>query len=123
MPPRLISVAILLYWVVAASSLIRRDILPELGFVRPPDLGKIARAGGDSEPVHWAVEVVDNPSTPEDRRPVGEALTQTVRTPEGGVVITSRVEFDTGRLLKGTLFANKGDAQIEVSSTSRVDPT
>ena len=61
MPPRLVCLAILLYWVVAASSLIRRDILPELRFARPPDLLAIARAVRDGGPV--AVE------RPGDRRP------------------------------------------------------
>jgi hypothetical protein len=73
MPARLVSVAILLYWVITASSLIRRDVLPELSFVRPPDLGTIARAEGDSTPVRWAVEVHYKPAAPECRRSVGEA--------------------------------------------------
>jgi len=42
MPSRVVCLALLLYWVVAAASLIRRDVLPEMGFVRPLD-----RAMGD----------------------------------------------------------------------------
>ncbi len=99
MPSRLACLAILLYWAVAASSLIRRDILPELRFVRPPDLRSIARAGGDDGPTHWSVQVVDPRSVPEGRRTVGDAVTESVRTADGWVQMTSRVKFDSGSLL------------------------
>jgi len=123
MPARLVSVAILLYWVIAASSLIRRDVLPELSFVRPPDLGTIARAAGDSTPVRWAVEVLDKPAAPESRRPVGEAVTMSSRDSNGWVITVSRVWFDTGRLLKGTPLDNRAEARLEVHSHYRVDPS
>ncbi len=114
MPPRLVSVAILLYWVVAASSLIRRDVLPELGFVRPPDLRTIADAEKDAVPVRWVVEVIDNPLLPENRRPVGEAITHSSRDSNGWVTIASKVWFDPGRLLKGTPLASRAEARLEI---------
>jgi hypothetical protein len=123
MPPRLVCLAILLYWVVAASGLIRRDVLPEMGFVRPPDLRTIARAEESAEPARWSVEVVDNPMAPEIRRIVGTALTESSRGPDGWFTMSSKVAFDAGGLLKGTPFSSNTDAQLEVLSTYRIDPS
>jgi len=123
MPPRLVCLAILLYWVVAASSLIRRDILPEMGFVRPPDLRTIARAEENSEPARWWVQVIDDPLAPESRRVVGLASTRSTRGPDGWVDLTSDVSFDAGGLLKGTPFANNADGRLAVLSTYRIDPS
>src|SRR5262249_16810105 len=113
--------AILLYWVAAASSLIRRDVLPEMGFVRPPDLRTIARAEENGEPSHWSVEVIDNPLSPENRRLVGTASTQSRRMPDGSVSMSSTVAFDAGGLLKGTPFSSNTDARLEVRSSYRID--
>ena len=105
MPPRLVCVAILLYWVVAASSLIRRDLLPELRFARPPDLLSIARAVRSSGPSRWSVLVIDDPAHPDIRRSVGEAVNESIRQHDGAVLMSSRVRFDSGGLLRGTAFA------------------
>jgi len=123
MPPRFVCLAILLYWVVAASSLIRRDVLPEMGFVRPPDLRTIARAEENAEPSLWSVEVIDNPLSPENRRAVGTALSHSRRTPDGWVSMRSTVSFDAGGLLKGTPFSSSSDGKLEVISSFRVDPS
>lgn len=123
MPPRLACLAILLYWVVAASSLIRRDVLPELGFVRPPDLGTIARAEENGQPSRWSVEVIDNPLNSENRRVVGLATTESKRDTEGRVEVTSNLSFDTGGLLKGTPFSSHEGARLEVASQYRIDPS
>lgn len=121
MPPRLVCVAILLYWVVAASSLIRRDLLPELQFARPPDLLSIARAVRSSGPSRWSVLVIDDPANPDIRRSVGEAVNQSIRQRDGAVLMSSRVRFDSGGLLQGTAFASKGHVELEVSSTCHID--
>lgn len=123
MPPRLVCIAILLYWVVGVSSLIRRDILPELGFVRPPDLRTIASAEENPEPSNWSVEVIDNPLSPEFRRIVGTASTESSRRPDGGYEIASTVSFNAGGLLRGTPLASNSDARLEVVSQYRVDPS
>ncbi len=123
MPPRAICLVILLYWVVASSSLIRRDILPVLGFVRPPDLRAIALAEENPKPSRWSVEVIDNPLTPDSRRKVGEAVTGSKRFADGWVRITSTVWFDSGGLLLGTPFANRTSVRMEVKSDYRVDPS
>lgn len=121
MPSRLACLAILFYWAVAASSLIRRDILPELRFVRPPDLRSIARAGGQDEPTRWSVQVVDQPSTLEERRTVSDAVTQSVRSADGWVRVASRVTFDSGSPLRGTSLVARANAEMAIDSTCTID--
>jgi hypothetical protein len=123
MPPRLVSVGLLLYWAVAALSLITHDLLPEWTVGSPPDLRTISRAEEGARPGRWAVQVLDDPRAPEVRRTVGQAMTEGVRRPDGSVVMASRVWFDAGGVLKGTPFDNKADARIEVGSTYLVDPS
>jgi hypothetical protein len=125
MPPRLVSVAILLYWVVAASSLIRRDLLPELRFAGPPDLLSIARAARGGGPSRWSVLVIDDPAHPDIRRSVGEAVTESIRQRDGDVLMSSRVRFDSGGLLRGTVFASRSQLElvIVISSTCQIDRT
>jgi hypothetical protein len=123
MPSRLACLAILLYWAVAASSLIERDLLPELRFVQPPDLRAVARAGGQDGPTDWIVQVVDRASEPEGRRTVGEAITQSVRSADGWVRMTSRVKFDSGGLLKGTALPARANVEMAIESTCTIDPS
>jgi hypothetical protein len=121
MPSRLVCVALLLYWSVSAVGLITRDLLPELSLRSPPDLRTISRAERVAPSSRWVVQVVDDPSDPEGRRTVGQAMADATRRPDGGVQLESRVWFDSGGLLKGTPFANKTGVQIEVLSTYQVD--
>jgi hypothetical protein len=123
MPSRLVCVGILLYWSVAAVGLIKNDLLPELSVGSPPDLRTIASAERNSEPARWSVQVIDNPSRPESRRSVGQAVTESRRLEDGWVVMSSRVVFDSGGLLKGTPLANKSDEQIGFDSTYDIDPS
>lgn len=123
MPPRLLSVGLLLYWAIAAVSLISRDLLPEWTLGNPPDLRTISRAEEGARPGRWAVQVVDDPKLPEVRRTVGQAMTEGVRRADGAVVMASRVSFDAGGVLKGTPFNKKSQARIEVSTDCLVDPT
>jgi hypothetical protein len=124
MPPRSVCLAILLYWVVAASNLIRYDLLPELRFVsRPPDLLSIARAVRGGGPSSWSVQVIDDPAHPEARRTVGQAVTESVHRHDGWVLMSSRVRFDSGGLLRGTAFATRAHVELEISSTCHIDPT
>lgn len=122
MPPRLVCVTILLYWAIAASSLVRRDLLPELRFARPPDLLSIARAARGGGPSRWDVQVVDNPSRPDIRRSVGYAVTESIHQADGGVVLASEVRFDAEGLLRGTVFASRTRLELEISSTCSIDP-
>jgi hypothetical protein len=123
MPPRMVCLAILLYWAVAASSLIRRDILPELRFARPPDLLAIARAVRAEAPSRWSVQVIDDPAHPDVRRSVGQAVTQSIRLNDGAVRLASQVRFDSGGLLRGTAFATRAHVELEIASTCAIDAT
>ena len=122
MPSRLVCVGILVYWAVAAMGLVKNDLLPELSVGSPPDLRSISSAGQNAEPARWSVQVVDNPNSVEARRTVGQAVTESHRGGDGWVEMSSKVVFDSGRLLKGTPLANKSDEQIEFLSTFHVDP-
>jgi hypothetical protein len=123
MPPRIICVAILLYWSLAAWGVVTRDLLPELNVGAPPDLRTISSAGEDAGPARWSVEVIDNPANLDDRRSVGQAVTESRRAADGWVEMTSRVWFDSGRLLKGTALGSKRDERIEFISNYRIDPS
>jgi len=123
MPSRLISLAILIYWSIAAFCLLSWDVLPEFVQGYPPDLRSITYASNDSRPVRWSLQVIDNPKDPDDRRTVGEAVTSSLRRPNGWFQIDSKAEFDAGGLLKGTLFATRMSAPLEIHSQYQVEPS
>ena len=130
MPSRLVCLALLLYWLVATFGLVSRDLLPELSVGSPPDLRTIASAGEGTPPARWSIQVVDNPKAPESRRSVGQAVTESRRGLDGWVEMSSRVTFDSGRLLvglaKGASFSRGrryGEDQIEFLSTYNIDPS
>jgi hypothetical protein len=122
MPPRLVSVAILIYWSIAAFWLLTWEVLPELSLGYPPDLRSLAAAGDDSKPVTWAIDVIDDPRHPEVRRSVGQAVTSTTRLPDRSVELSSRVVFEAGELLKRTPLTNNPNLRLNVGSSYRVDP-
>lgn len=126
MPSRVVCVAILVYWIVAAVGLVSRDLLPELSVGAPPDLRTIATAGEDAAPARWNILVVDDPDDPASRRPVGQAVTASRRSPDGSIEMTSTVDFDSGRLLAGLLKGGPqagavADEKIEFESAYHVD--
>ena len=123
MPPRLACLAILLYWAIAASSLIRRDVLPELRFVNPPDLRSVARAGGENGPTHWNVLVADDAHPSQSGRTVGTAITESVRSADGWVRMASRVRLDSGGLLRGTSVDARSNVEMKIDSTCTIDAT
>jgi hypothetical protein len=123
MPPRFMSLAILIYWSIAAFCLLSWDVLPELAQGYPPDLRSIASANNDAKQARWKLQVIDNPKDPDVRRDVGDAVTYSLRRPDGWFEISSRVEFDAGGLLKGTLFATRTGMVLVVESRYHVDPS
>ncbi len=128
MPSRIVCVAILIYWVVAALGLVSRDLLPELSIGALPDLRTIASAGGNTAPVRWNILVADKPNDPEARCSVGQAVTESKRTLDGWIDMKSTVIFDSGRLLSGLLkggpqTGSMADEKIEFLSLYRVDPS
>ena len=121
MPSRFISLAILIYWSIAAFFLLTRDVIPELTLGYPPDLRAIAVAGDSSRPVRWSIQIVDDPRYPEVRRTVGESVTASSRRADGWFELTSRVEIDAGGLFKGTPFVGRSTVRLGVESLYLVD--
>ncbi len=123
MPSRLVSLAILIYWSIAAFCLLSWDVLPELAQGYPPDLRSITYASNDAKPVRWSLQVIDDAKDPDVRRTVGEAVTSSSRRANGWFMIESTVEFDAGGLLKGTLFATRMGMPLEIQSLYHVEPS
>ncbi len=123
MPSRFVSLAILVYWSIAAFFLLSWDVIPELSSGYPPDLRAIAGAGDSMRPVRWSIQVVDDPRHPDERRPVGEAVTAASRRRDGWVELTSHVQIDAGGLLKGTPFGSRANIRLGVESIYRVEPS
>ena len=123
MPSRLMSLLILVYWSIAAFCLLKWDVLPELSMGYPPDLRGIAFASESNRPVRWSVQVMEGGPGTENRRTVGEAVTVSTRQPNGWYEMTSRVDFDAGNLLRGTVLAMRESLRVEVKSVYHVDPS
>ncbi len=122
MPPRLVSLGILVYWCIAAFCLLSWEVLPELTLGYPPDLHAIAAAGESAKPVTWSIQIIDDVKTPDLRRTVGSAVTESKRLPDGWFDLTSRVNFDAGAVLKETPLATRASVRLELGSVYRVDP-
>jgi hypothetical protein len=122
MPSRLMSLLILIYWSIAAFCLLKWDVLPELTMGYPPDLRGIAFASDSNRPVRWSIQVVDDPRK-DTRRTVGEAVTTSERQADGWYEMTSRVDFDPGDLLRGTMWSMRESVPVQVKSQYHVDPT
>jgi hypothetical protein len=121
MPSRFVSLAILIYWSIAAFCLLTWEVLPELSLGYAPDLRSITYAGDSNQPIRWSIQVIDDPKTPDVRRTVGTAVTGSSRRPDGSFELTSKVEFEAGGLLKGTPFGTSANVRVEVDSVYRVD--
>jgi hypothetical protein len=125
MPPRLVCLALLLYWSAAVTGLITRDLLPQLSTANAPDFRALVPAGEGAGPTRWTVEVMDEPAFPESLRTIGDAITRSSRGPDGGVHLTSEVRFDAKGLLRNTPLAAKTDVKLgmAIASTYEVDPS
>jgi hypothetical protein len=121
MPSRFVSLAILIYWSIAAFCLLSWEVIPELTLGYPPDLRAIAVAGESNKPVRWSIQIVDDLRYPDVRRTVGEAVTTSSRRANGGIELASRVEIDAGGVLKGTPFVTAANIRLGVESVYRVD--
>src|SRR5437867_5190212 len=124
MPHRLVCVAILLFWLIAASALVTRDLLPELLIGSPPDLRSISMADQSSKPPHWSILVAEDPALL-NLRSVGSAVTESSLKKDGWVEMSSKVLIDGNDLLKGTPFETPGgdNERLEVISNNQVDPS
>lgn len=126
MPHRLASVAILVAWAVAAGSLLRRDVLPDLLIGPPPDQRTLTRAEEDEGPTRWAVQVAGQEGHAEDVRTVGFVRTESVRKPDGWVQFHSKAEIDSGGLMLGTFLdsgagAGRGEGRLDIVSSLDID--
>jgi hypothetical protein len=122
MPSRFVSLAILIYWCVAAFCLLTWEVVPELSLGYPPDLRAIASAGDSLRPATWSIQVVDDPKSPDASRSIGEAVTASKRLRDGWFELSSQVKFDAGRLLAGTPFGTRSSVRLDIGSVYRVDP-
>ena len=125
MPTRPAIAIILLGWVVAASGLFRRDILPDFLTTPPPDLRSIAVAGESASPTRWNLSVADD-SGLRTLRPVGQAFTHTERQPDGSTNLISEVSFESNEMLRGTPFAPKlafrqGEGHLTIKNNCEID--
>ena len=85
MPHRLVCVAILLFWSIAAVALFSRDMLPDLLIGTPPDLRTVSKTGQEPEPTRWAILVAEDPDRTPNLRSVGQAVTKTTLKADGWV--------------------------------------
>lgn len=130
MPTRPVTALILLGWAIAAAGLFRRDILPDLGMVPPPDLRSIAGVDEpDSTPSDWNLSVVETDKESRDStlRPVGHANTSIRRDADGTTTLEGRVTFDSEGLLRGTrldpgLALIRGWGRLEIDTTCKINP-
>lgn len=124
MPHRLVSLTILLAWAVVASSLLVRDVLPDLLAGPPPDLRDLAQAARPPGPTSWTILVDDRPTEPGDGlRAVGRVTTRTLRQVDGHVRFVSDAWVDAGDLLRGSPLAaaeSTGD-RLQIRSLIDVD--
>jgi hypothetical protein len=121
MPSRFVSLAILIYWSIAAFLLLTWDVLPELTTGYAPDLRAIALAGDSSRPVRWKIQIMDDPRHPDQRRTVGESVTASSKRADGWFELTNHVDLDAGGLLKGIPFGSRSNEHIAVESRYVVD--
>lgn len=124
MPHRLVCVGILLFWLIAASALVTRDLLPELLIGSPPDLRSISLAEQSAKPTHWSILVAEDPALL-NLRTVGNAVTESSLKKDGWVEMSSRVLIEGNDLLRGTPFETPGgdNERLEVISNNQIDPS
>lgn len=122
MPNRLVSVAILLFWTVAAGLLFTRDILPTFLLGSPPDLRTIAQSDLPEGPVRWSILASDG-STQASLRSVGQITTETHRKRDGWVRLHSQAWIDSGELLRGTTLEASGADRIGILGLVDIDST
>ena len=120
MPHRLICVAILLFWTVAAGALFTRDVLPNYLLGPPPDLRSIAQAGQTEGPVRWSILAVGEGSGA-NLRSVGQITTEVQKKRDGWVRMTSTASLDSGELLRGMAPDSPSGERIGVIGAYEID--
>jgi len=119
MPHRLVSVAILLGWAVAAVALLRRDVLPDWLIGPPPNMRTVVEADAREVPTRWAILVASEAG--KDPRQVGQITTSSHHRPDGDTSMRSDAYIDSSELLKDTPFAAAGGDRIKIGGDFVVD--
>lgn len=122
MPSRMACVAILVFWMYAASALFLKDVLPNLILIPPPDLRTIARAEVSPARTEWIIQVADDPGM-KSLSPVGSAYTESVRKADGSTLLRSEARFDSERLFRGTPYQFQAFDRAIISNRCEIDPT
>lgn len=120
MPNRLISVAILIFWTIAAGALFTRDLLPNYLIGPPPDLRSISQADDSEGPTDWAILAADE-AKPPILRAVGRITTETQKKRDGWVRMTSHAWLDSSELLRGSSFDLKQVDRISILGACEID--
>lgn len=122
MPHRLVSLAILIFWTIAAGALFTRDLLPTFLLGPPPDLRTIAHSDAPAGPTRWSILAGDD-GKGLNLRSVGQITTETLRKRDGWVRFTSQAWLDSGELLRGTAFETPQTERIGVVGSAEIDST
>ncbi len=122
MPHRLICLAILLFWTIAAGALFTRDVLPSYLLGPPPDLRAITQADQTPGPIRWSILAADDGVKP-NLRSVGQIDTEVVKKRDGWVRMTSSAWLDSAELLRGTAFDSSAGERIGVVGAYEIDAT
>ena len=121
MPSRFVSLAILIYWSIAAFLLLTWDVLPELTLGYAPDLRRsplpairAGRCGGAfrSSTIR-GIRTCGGPWANRSRRRRGE--------PDGWFELKNHVDLDAGGLLRGNSIWKQVERAAEVESLYLVD--
>ena len=122
MPHRLICLAILLFWTIAAGALFTRDVLPNYLLGPPPDLRAISQADQTPGPVRWSILATDDGVKP-NLRSVGQITTEVLKKRDGWVRMTSSAWLDSAELLRGSALDSPASERIGIIGAYEVDAT
>lgn len=116
---------IILFWGITSGWLVVTKIVPSLRPGAPPGYQALSASDAVLEPVAWTVEW--------NERPVGWALTELERAPDGGLLVRSRLRFDRmpfGELIPGWVAAlmpvsvpRDMATEIETRGHMEIDPS
>jgi hypothetical protein len=119
LPTRLGTALILAAWALAAASLLRRDIWPEIATAPPPDFRAVA-AELPPGTARWRILAAD-PRNPDALEPVGRLRTETLKQPDGSTVLASEANIRVGDLLADSPAAVDDRSVLVIRGRSVVD--
>lgn len=120
MPNRAISIAIVLFWLVATSVQLRRDVMPRLITGDAPNLSGLARSEALPPPTTWKIKIPDLKAV-EAAHEIGIMMTRANRGDNGQVVLTSEVKLEANRLIGSTAFENNNLVSLSIDAETVID--